>query len=95
MKNQNKGESTAPVKLPVEQLEVLRVVNANKCNARQLDKLLWYCRPLEADDFAQDLFECVGIVLSSVDELNAQEVAALSKLFEFARVLEELPMATD
>lgn len=94
MKTETKAVSTA-AKLPVEQLEILRVVNANKVNARQLEKLLWRCRPLEADEFSQDIYNCISIILLSVDELNAEEVTSVAKLFEFARLLQDLPMMAE
>ena len=89
MKNQNKVAAQA-IQLTPEQKAVLDIVNKKKCNARQLDMVLRYCCPLEAEQMAQDIFTCISILLSSAEDLDGEEIGSLYKCFEFARLLSEL-----
>lgn len=77
-------------KLTPEQKQVLDIVNKSRYSAAQLEKLMWYCRLIEAEDFSDDLHIALGIILCSAEDIPKEEIGALAKIFGFARTLVDI-----
>jgi len=90
MRNTEKKADAQTAKLQNEQLQILDIVNKSRYSAAQLEKIMWYCRLVEAEDFSDDLHIAIGIILCNAEDIPAEEMPAIAKVFGFARTLVDI-----
>jgi len=86
-------EATNPAtggKLTPEQKQTLLLIQQSGYSAEQLTQLLYYVGGAELPEFVTDLNNLLDDYLSQVDQVSGPELAALSKLHSFTRMLDSV-----
>lgn len=89
MKNQQKAEAT-PANLSVELQEVLLFIAKSGFSPEKVKSLLLDFKLIGEEEYSKDLLNCVGLILSSSEELSTDEIISTHRCFELARTLREL-----
>lgn len=77
-------------KLTPEQKQTLLLIQQSGYTAEQLTQLFYYVGGVELPEFVTDLNNLLDDYLSQVDQVSGPELAALSKLHSFTRMLDSV-----